>query len=283
MSASSTLLPAPSPLTSSLEAKIAQLESSRAALESSLLSLRAHRTLSSIPTSNLEASQASPGSNSLASTIPNTTSPPTSLDLLNFTLSQSDLLSAHTQTRLHRLSSIPTTFHVLDPSKNTKQLGVRVDTLVDGRAHKPIYIFYDESGAVVRHTVPSYLWRGGDGGPRVVRARVLRWRRRKLWAEKIQKAAKGAQRVGDVREEWWRRVEEVEWDAAVTVVRVKWMSGVRAEMKVSEKGVVEMAAVMRKKGGRWRGVEVVLMGELRGLAERIGWVGEGPGLNAVKG
>lgn len=94
----------------------------------------------------------------------------------------------------------------------------------------------------------------------------------------MKKAAEGAKRVGDIMEEWWRRVEAVEWDLDVLALRIRWTNGVSMEARVNEKGVVERAVVRGRKGERLREAEKKLKGELGGLAGRIGWIGEGPGI-----
>lgn len=94
----------------------------------------------------------------------------------------------------------------------------------------------------------------------------------------LKKASERAKKVGDITEEWWRRVDAVEWDLDVLALRIRWSNGVSVEARVGEKGVVERAVARGRKGERLREAERRLRGDLGGLAARIGWIGEGAGI-----
>lgn len=111
-----------------------------------------------------------------------------------------------------------------------------------------------------------------DSFARKLRTRVVRHRRRLAAAEDLKATALKAGRIGDVMEEWTRRVERVEWDLPVELVTIRWMNGAEGLLRIEESGDVKKVTLKDSKGRRKADLETRIKGHLVSLPARIGWV-----------
>jgi hypothetical protein len=227
--------------------------------------------------------------------------------ILAFALSRDAALESHTVQNLYRISGA-TTFIVPPSIPGEKHLlGIRIeDFATKGRVFRsPVYVFLEmRNGAFViaRHSAPAFIGIGDlgrvffggaagnndsdcNGGAlggvqnvdefvKEVRRRMVLYRKRQVAVQELRENALAAGVIGDVTEDWTRRVTDVEWDSDVSMVTIKWMNGTVGRCRVDDKGIVVGAVVENGKGRRVVDIERLLVGQLDGIVEKVGWMKE---------
>ena len=79
-------------------------------------------------------------------------------------------------------------------------------------------------------------------------------------------------RSSEVNDDYWMtRVEDVEYDGEVRSLEIRWRNGCKVIAKVDEKGEIDNAVALNRKGRRDLRLQRDVRGSLEELPRRLGW------------